>query len=388
MRFRGNLRPNPSICPAIVNFRMANTAATKTIKTAKKPSGSRIATVSKVKNQSLGKARDAKQDEFYTQLSDIERELKHYKKYFKNKIVYCNCDDPRVSNFFHYFSYNFDRLGLKKLITTCYKSRHRDLFSQHDSEQAIHLAYSGGNAGTGVPEPEEIGIQYLEGDGDFRSAESLTLLEEADIVVTNPPFSLFREYIAQLIEHDKKFLVVGNQNAISYKEIFNLIIGNRMWLGNKSGDMAFQVPDHYEERETRFWVDENGQKWRSLGNACWFTNLDIAKRHEELILYKEYNPRDYPSYANYDAIEVGKTSDIPANYPGAMGVPVTFLDKYNPAQFEILGSSRTLGKPMAQFAEKGSYAQGGPRFYLANYDGTYQRLYDRIVIRNRKLKAD
>ena len=183
-------------------------------------------------------------------------------------------------------------------------------------------------------------------------------------------------------------MIVGNQNAISYKEVFNHIINNKMWLGNKSGDMAFQVPDHYEERETRFWVDETGQKWRSLGNACWFTNLDIAKRHEELILYKEYKPEDYPTYANYDAIEVGKTSDIPANYSGAMGVPVTFLDKHNPAQFEILGSSRTLGKPMSQVAEKGSYAQGGPRFYLSNGDGTYQRLYDRIVIKNRMVKAD
>lgn len=341
----------------------------------------------KVKNQSLGKARDAKLDEFYTQLSDIERELKHYKKHFKGKVVYCNCDDPRVSNFFHYFSYNFEKLGLKKLITTCYKNQNRDLFSRNDSEQAIYLEYSGDNHEAGVPDPEKIGIKHLQGDGDFRSAESIGLLRQADIVVTNPPFSLFREYVAQLIKHDKKFVIVGNQNAISYKEVFNLVIENKIWLGNKSGDMAFKVPDYYEARETRYWVDVDGQKWRSMGNACWFTNLDIAKRHEEIILYKEYSPEEYPTYANYEAIEVGKTSDIPVDYDGAMGVPLTFLDKHNPNQFEIIGSSQTLGKPMSEVAKKGNYSQGGPRFYLANGDGTYRRLYDRIVIKNRKVKG-
>jgi hypothetical protein len=339
----------------------------------------------KIKNQSLGKARDAKQDEFYTQLSDIEHELKHYKKHFKNKVVYCNCDDPRVSNFFHYFSYNFQKLGLKKLITTCYKNQDRDLFSRNAVEQAIYLEYSGGDSG--VPDPNKVGIRRLEGDGDFRSAESVELLKQADIVVTNPPFSLFREYISQLVEQGKKFVIVGNQNAVSYKEVFDLILENKIWLGNKSGDMAFKVPDHYEARKTRYWVDERGQKWRSMGNACWFTNLDIAKRHEEIILYKEYDPEEYPTYANYNAIEVGKTSDIPADYDGAMGVPLTFLDKHNPDQFEILGSSRTLGEPMSQVAEKGSYSQGGPRFYLPNGNGTYRRLYDRIVIRNKKLKG-
>ncbi|HEV2136567.1 MAG TPA: adenine-specific methyltransferase EcoRI family protein [Terracidiphilus sp.] len=341
----------------------------------------------KIKNQSLIKARDVKQDEFYTQLSDIERELKHYKKHFKGKVVYCNCDDPRISNFFHFFSYNFEKLGLKKLITTCYKNQNRDLFSRNDTEQAIYLEYCGRNNGTGVPDPKDIGIKYLKADGDFRSPESIKLLKKADIVVTNPPFSLFREYVAQLIEHDRKFVIIGNQNAVSYKEVFNLIMGNRIWLGNISGDMAFKVPDYYEARETRFWVDDSGQKWRSMGNACWFTNLDIAKRHEELILYKKYSPDTYPTYANYDAIEVGKTSDIPADYSGAMGVPLTFLDKHNPDQFEILGSSMTLGKPMSEVAKKGAYLQGGPRFYLGNGDGTYRRLYDRIVIRNKKAKG-
>jgi hypothetical protein len=342
----------------------------------------------KIKNQSLGKARDAKQDEFYTQLTDIERELKHYKKHFKGKVIYCNCDDPRVSNFFHYFSYNFEKLGLKKLITTCYKSQNRDLFSRNNDEHAVYLEYSGNkNHGTGVPDPERIGIKHLKEDGDFRSAESVELLKQADIVVTNPPFSLFREYVAQLIKYDKKFIIVGNQNAISYKEIFNLIIENAFWLGNISGDMQFKVPDYYEARETRYWVDEDGQKWRSMGNACWFTNLDIAKRHEEIILYKKYRPEEYPTYANYDAIEVGKTSDIPIDYDGAMGVPLTFLDKHNLDQFEIIGSSRTLGKPMSEVASKGTYSQGGPRFYLANGDGTYRRLYDRIVIRNKKARG-
>jgi Adenine-specific methyltransferase EcoRI len=339
----------------------------------------------RIKNRSLGKARDAKQDEFYTQLSDIEHELKHYKNHFRDKVVYCNCDDPRVSNFFHYFSYNFEKLGLKKLITTCYKNQNRDLFSRNDSEHAIYLEYSGGDSG--VPDPGKIGIRHLDGDGDFRSAEALQLLKLADIVVTNPPFSLFRQYIAQLTENDKKFVIIGNQNAVSYKEVFNLILANKVWLGNKSGDMAFKVPDHYEERETRYWVDAEGQKWRSMGNACWFTNLDIAKRHEKLILYKEYNPEKYPTYANYDAIEVAKTSDIPIDYDGAMGVPLTFLDKHNPDQFEILGSSRTLGEPMSQVADKGSYSQGGPRFYLADGNGTYRRLYDRIVIKNKKMKG-
>lgn len=340
--------------------------------------------VQKSKNQSLTKARDAKQDEFYTQLSDIEKELKHYKKHFAGKVVYCNCDDPRVSNFFHYFSFNFEKLGLKKLIATCYKGKDMELFSQGMAEQAVYLEYKGNKAGGGVPDPKKIGIKAMKGDGDFRSKESIALLKKADIVVTNPPFSLFREYVGQLVQHEKKFVIVGNQNAIVYKEVFDLLIENKIWLGNRSGDMAFRVPSHYEPRETRYWEDESGQKWRSLGNACWFTNLDIPKRHEKLVLYKRYSPEQYPTYANYDAIEVGKTSEIPLDYEGKMGVPVTFLDKHNLDQFEIVGSSRMLGKPMSEVAEKGSYAQGGARFYLRNEDGTYRRLYDRIVIKKRK----
>ena len=290
-------------------------------------------------NSNLVGARRTKEDEFYTQLPDIERELKHYKSHFTGHVVYCNCDDPRVSNFFHYFSYSFERLGLKRLITTCYKSQELDLYSQNNSEQAICLEYEGDKNHNMVPDPNEIGIKPLKGDGDFRSPEGIELLKQADIVVTNPPFSLFREFIDYLIKYDKKFIIVGNQNAISYKEVFRLIQQNKMWLGNNNGDMSFRVPDSYPARETRSWVDQDGKKWRSLGNACWFTNLDIAKRHEQLILYKTYNPDDYPSYDNYDAIEVTKVVEIPKDFDGVMGVPLTFLDKYNPDQFEVLGLS-------------------------------------------------
>lgn len=295
-----------------------------------------------MKNRSLHKAKTAKQDEFYTQLSDIEKELMHYKRHFKNKVVLCNCDDPRVSNFFHYFAYNFEALGLKKLITTCYKNQDMDMFSKHKAEQAIYLEYVGDKNGSRVPDLDEIEVKPLQGDGDFRSTECVELLKQADIVVTNPPFSLFREYVAQLVEHDKKFLIVGNQNAITYKEIFPLIKEGRLWLGNKNGDMAFKIPDHYEARNTRYWEDESGQKWRSLGNACWFTNMDFAKRHEDLILYEKYSAEKYPTYDNYDAIEVGKTKEIPKDYTGVMGVPITFLGKYNADQFEIVGFDRGL----------------------------------------------
>lgn len=336
------------------------------------------------KNSSLAKARDAKQDEFYTQLSDIEKELKHYKKHFKGKVVYCNCDDPRVSGFFHYFSYNFEKLGLKKLIATCYKSAERDLFSSNDSEAAIMLEYTGDKDNNNVPDPSEIGIVKLKGDGDFRSEESIELLKQADIVVTNPPFSLFREFISQLFDYEKKFIVVGSKNAITYKEIFGLIKDNRLWLGNgfSTGNAYFKIPPENARNYANGVYDKvtGLVKFRNVG---WFTNLDIAKRHEELILFRDYNERDYPRYVNYDAIEVGTVKDIPRDYDGEMGVPITFLDIYNPDQFEIVGSSRTLSKPMSQFAEKGSFSQGGPRFYLKNEDGTYRRMYDRLVIRRR-----
>lgn len=287
-------------------------------------------------NSALTAAKAAKKDEFYTQLSDIERELSHYKEHFKGKTVLCNCDDPRVSNFFKYFTLNFEYLGLKRVIATCYKSQSVDLFSNHDCEQAVYQIYDGDLDGNNMPDENEIAVKPLKGDGDFRSEECIELLKQADIVVTNPPFSLFREYVAQLIKYEKKFIIIGNQNAITYKEIFPLIKENKLWLGYKNGDMAFTVPDDSEPRATRYWQDESGQKWRSMGNVCWFTNLDIQKRHENIILYKRYTPEEYPKYDNYDAINVDKVADIPCDYDGVMGVPITFLDKYNPDQFEIV----------------------------------------------------
>ena len=293
--------------------------------------------------RSIDKAKAAKEDEFYTQLEDINNELRHYRDHFRGKTVLCNCDDPRISNFFTYFAYNFEFLGLKKLITTCYKNQNMDLFSQNQSEQAVYLVYKGDKNGNSIPDAEEIGVKPLKGDGDFRSKECIELLKEADIIVTNPPFSLFREYVAQLIEYDKKFLIIGNQNNATYKEIFHLIKENKIWLGYKSGNMAFKVPANSKERKTSFWIDESGQKWRSLGNICWYTNLDIPKRHDNLPLYKTYSPEEYPTYDNYDAININKTADIPCDFDGVMGVPITFLDKYSPEQFDILGMSASAG---------------------------------------------
>lgn len=292
----------------------------------------------KIQHKQFSAARNNKKDEFYSQLSDIERELKHYKPHFKDKIVYCNCDDPRVSNFFHYFSYNFEHLGLKKLIATCYKNQDMDLFSTNESEQAVYLEYTGDKNGNKVPDANEIGVKPLQGDGDFRSQESIELLKQADIVVTNPPFSLFREYVAQLIEYDKKFLIIGNINAISYKEIFKLIKENKAWLGVNMGRgiSGFIVPKHYELYGSEARIDDDGNRIISTNNCLWLTNLDIDKRYLDLILHKKYNPEEYPTYENYDAINVDKTKDIPFDYAGEMGVPITFLDKYNPNQFEII----------------------------------------------------
>src|SRR3989339_72989 len=260
--------------------------------------------IGKDKNRSFQKAKSSKQDEFYTQLSDIEKELKHYKGHFKGKVVYCNCDDPRVSNFFHYFSFNFEKLGLKKLIATCYKNQEMDLFSQNDSEQAIYLEYSGKKNGGTIPAREEIGNKHLMGDADFRSAETIRLLNQADIVVTNPPFSLFREYIAQLVEHNKQFLIIGNVNAITYKEVFNLIMENRLWLGPsiRSGDREFGVPKDYPLNAAGYRIDDEGKKYIRVKGVRWFTNLDFKERHEDMILYKTYSPEEYPTYVNYDAI--------------------------------------------------------------------------------------
>ena len=286
-------------------------------------------------NKSLRNAQRQKKDEFYTQLSDIENELRHYTKHFRGKVVYCNCDDPRVSNFFHYFSYNFERLGLKRLITACYRNQERDLFSQHDSERAIWLEYKGNTQGGRVPNVEDIGVHEFEGNGDFRSTECIELLKQADIVVTNPPFSLFREYVAQLIEYDKKFLIIGHQNAITYKGVFPLIRNNKIWLGHgfKGGAAHFIAPN-YEDYAV---ASDRREGMVRVSGVVWFTSLEHKKRHEELILYKRYSTEEYPHYDNYDAINVDRTAEIPMDWDGAMGAPISFLNKYNPEQFEILG---------------------------------------------------
>lgn len=294
----------------------------------------------KTLNQTLHIAKFSKKDEFYTQLSDIESELKHYKKHFKNKVVFCNCDDPRSSNFFNYFAYNFENLGLKKLITTCYKNQETDLFIQEESEKAVFLEYTGDKNGNKIPDAEEIGIKPLKGDGDFRSQESIEILKQCDIVVTNPPFSLFREYVEQLVKYEKKFLIIGNINAITYKEIFKLIKENKAWLGINMGRgiSGFIVPKHYELFGSEARIDEEGNRIVATNNCLWLTNLDTFKRHEDIVLTKKYygNENQYPKFDNYDAINVDKTQDIPVDYNGIMGVPITFLHKYNPEQFELI----------------------------------------------------
>ena len=348
-------------------------------------------------HSNLRTAKKVKKDEFYTQLTDISKEMKHYKNHFKDKVVYCNCDDPRVSNFFHFFSYNFEKLGLKKLITTCYKSQSMDLFSENDSEQAIYLEYDGDKNNNNVPDPEKIGIVELKGDGDFRSKESIELLKQADIVVTNPPFSLFREFISQLDEYDKKFIIIGNVNAITYRETFKLIKENKLWLGASihSGDREFGVPDDYPLTAAGSRIDENGNKFIRVKGVRWFTNLDYKERHEDLILYKSYTPEEYPKYENFDAINVNKTKDIPADYDGYMGVPITFLDKYNPDQFEIIGlgisnSGIEIGvqpyKPEHKKYRKEVQKRGavdGDLYMMTN--GVVDVPYARIIIKNKTL---
>lgn len=330
----------------------------------------------KVLNKNLNNAKSSKKDEFYTQLSDIEKELRHYKTHFKDKIVFCNCDDPRISNFFHYFSYNFEQLGLKKLIATCYKNQNADLFSENKCEEAIFLEYTGDKNGDNIPNLEEIGVRALKGDGDFRSKECIELLKQADIVVTNPPFSLFREFVTQLMKYNKKFLILGHQNAIIYKEVFKFVKEDRIWLGvDNGGTKWFEVKDHYDiATESRKKV-ENGKKYFSMGSVVWFTNLETAKRHEDLILYKKYNEREYPKYDNYEAVEVSKVSDIPMDYEGIMGVPITFLDKYNPDQFEIVGSNRGINQDSNGVYGHGSYLNG-------------KETFKRLFIRNKKVQKD
>ena len=371
-------------------------------------------------------AKAAKQDEFYTQFVDIQKEVEAYLEFdpdtFRGKIVYCNCDDPFESNFFKYFAANFNKLGLKKLITTSYDGSpiagQLTLFPEYNEGNgkrqkpkalAVTIDHVKDEDGDGATNIEDVKLflkrnkasrMALKGDdkypgGDFRSAECAALLNDSDIVVTNPPFSLFREYVAQLMEHKKRFLIIANKNAITYKEIFPLIKRNKLWMGARafSGGMWF-VADYMGKYEKV--VD--GVKLINVP-AIWLTNLDHGRRHQELPLmtmadnlkfskHKEIKGKGaYDRYANYDAIEIPFSDAIPSDYDGAMGVPITFLDKYNPDQFEILGSSMTLGVPMSQVATKGSYLQGGPRFYIENGDGSYRRMYDRIVIRHRRTRT-
>lgn len=273
-------------------------------------------------NANLSNAKRAKNDEFYTRLEDIELELKAYKNHFAGKVVYCNCDDARESNFFRFFQKKFNDYGLKKLITTSY----------NENGHGSVLVYEGDTNGNGKLDDNEVKVSELKGNGDFRSEECIELLKEADIVVTNPPFSLFREYIATLVQYNKKFLVIGNQNAITYKEIFPLIKENKLWTGNNMVK-TFRVP---QVTNKNCEVLPNGEIIAKFGSICWFTNLDIKKRHEEIILYKSYNEEEFPKYDNYDAIEVSKVCEIPKDYNGVMGVPISFFDKYNPSQFEIV----------------------------------------------------
>lgn len=317
------------------------------------------------KNNNLTRAKKAKQDEFYTQLSDIENELRYYKPFFRGKVVYCNCDDARESNFFRYFSLNFEHLGLKKLIATGYK----------EDGKGVALIYEGDKNGNRRVDDEEITITELNGNGDFRSAECIEFLKQADVVVTNPPFSLFREYVAQLMEYGKHFLIIGNTNGITYKEIFPYIKNNELWLGCSSfnSGMYFKVPNNYEYANTyKFDRERNGVKVMRVSSVCWYTNISHKKRNQPLDLYKRYNAEEYPKYDNYDAIEVSKVCDIPMDYDGIMGVPITFLDKYCPHQFEIVG---------LMSGAKGDVFTNGTddraKFYINN-----KGIYARILIKS------
>ena len=359
-------------------------------------------------NAALNKGKKEKEDEFYTQLSDIENEMRHYKKYFKGKTVFCNCDDPFESNFFKFFVLNFNRLGLKKLICTCYSNSpiagtqlsFADIGKEYIGSDRAYKAIvtevydATGNGGIDMLDIAELfrlgknNIEELQGDGDFRSSECLALLDEADIVVTNPPFSLFREFIQTLVEKNKKFIVLGRQTSIKYKEIFPLFMKGQLWLGYNNGEMAFRVPEYFEERNTRFWVDDNGNKWRSFGNISWYTNLDVKKRHEELILVKKYSSELYPKYVNFDAIHVDRVSNTPCDYEGYMSVPITFLINYNPEQFELIGTNSIVLKDAVLSDDIRANHSVARRlnFYLPFPDGNgnnYTRMFDRLIIRNK-----
>lgn len=344
------------------------------------------------KNKDLHNAKRNKRDEFYTQLQDIANELKHYREDFRGKVIFCNCDDPYESNFFKYFAMNFNTFGLKKLIATCYATSPIvgeqlsffdiiDMPQQTETKKPYKIEITevidmNGDGAIDLADVETLiknkknTLTLLEGDGDFRSAECIELLKEADIVVTNPPFSLFREYVAQLIEYNKKFIIIGNQNAITYKEIFPLLKDNKMWLGyGFNRNCAHFINRYYEDTATD--ADHREGMIRVSG-VMWYTNLDVKTRHEEIILFRKYNPEEYPHYDNYDAIEVSKTADIPCDYDGVMGVPITFMDKYNPEQFEIIGATESEGKgfSVGLWDEKSKVAQP-----LINGERKYKRIF-------------
>ena len=369
-------------------------------------------------NKDLNKANKAKKDEFYTMLADIEVELKHYRKHFKGKTVLCNCDDPFESNFFKYFAMNFNYLELKKLIATCYQGspvlgeefQQLSMF-ELDGETPKRHPYkieitevidSNGDGAVDLTDVEYLlrnrknVLTLLTGDGDFRSDECVEILKEADIVVTNPPFSLFREFVAQLVEHSKQFLIIGNVNAITYKEIFPLIKDNKLWMGYSihSGDREFRVPDDYPLEAASSRIDDQGRKYIRVKGVRWYTNMDYVERHTDLDLWKRYTPEEYPHYDNYNAIEVSATADIPEDYDGVMGVPITFLDKYNPDQFEILGMCENLDLYGLKTRVYTTQECRDRYFELFGKKGTYdmnaagvvngKKVYQRILIRRRQ----
>lgn len=374
-------------------------------------------------NKNLNAAKAAKKDEFYTEMIDIERELPHYWQHFRGKVVFCNCDDPYESNFFKYFALHFNHLGLKKLICTCYNGspvQGNELvidfgdFSDEPKKIAYKVVITEVKDLNGDGAVDLSDVRYLlQNDknvisilktGDFRDPECIELLKEADIVVTNPPFSLFREYFTQLVDYNKKFLIIGNVNSIICKEIFPLIQENKLWLGPSisSGDRKFKVPDDYPLTASGCGIDSDGRKYIRVKGVRWFTNLDHNKRHEEIDLVCKYSPEEYPHYENYDAIEVGQTQDIPYDYEGIMGVPITFLDKYNPEQFEIIGSNsstelcKELGvKPLGAEWIRRYRAAGGTGHNTANMvrivyndsKGKPKVAFSRIFIRNKHPKT-
>ncbi len=376
----------------------------------------------KFSNQNLRKANKAKKDEFYTQLIDIEKELKYYKDQFRGRVVYCNCDDPFESNFFKYFANNFNALGLKRIIATSYKpspiaNTQLELLGDDKTLPSVKgrpktnankfiINEVGDLDGDGAFDLRDIAEQLkanknnewapLEGDGDFRSPESIQLLKQADIVVTNPPFSLFREYVVQLVQYNKKFLIIGNTNAITYKEIFKLIKDDKLRTGytNFNVGMFFEVPDNWEKFHH---IDENGKKIARVSTSCWFTNLDVEKHKQDIVLYKKYDPKYYPKYDNYEGIEVSKVQEIPMDYEGVMGVPITFVDKYNPDQFEIVGQGQ--GDLYRELTPKGLSKKFVEDYYKSEQTGSIKEdhpvlgyykdgkpiiPYMRIVIKNKK----